>query len=55
MEENVTALKKSETLRQGAAELVERTMALAKTLLAGGGTDAKVERGGRKAFDPSAH
>jgi multimeric flavodoxin WrbA/nitrite reductase/ring-hydroxylating ferredoxin subunit len=55
MEENVAALKKSESLREGAADLVDRAMALAATLLAGSGTDASVERAGRKAFDPAAH
>jgi multimeric flavodoxin WrbA/nitrite reductase/ring-hydroxylating ferredoxin subunit len=55
MEANVAALKKSESLRQGAADLVDRAMALAKTLLEGEGTGSKVLRAGRKAFDPSAH
>jgi multimeric flavodoxin WrbA len=55
MEENVAALKRSESLRQGAADLVDRAMALAATLLAGTGTDAHVARAGRKAFDPAAH
>src|SRR5262245_1333163 len=55
MEENVAALKRSESLRQGAADLVDRAMALAATLLAGSGTDAHVARAGRKAFDPAAH
>jgi nitrite reductase/ring-hydroxylating ferredoxin subunit/multimeric flavodoxin WrbA len=55
MEENVAALKRSESLRQGAATLVDRAMALAATLLAGAGTDARVERAGRKAFDPASH
>jgi hypothetical protein len=30
-------------------------MALAKTLLEGEGTDTKVLRAGRKAYDPAAH
>ena len=55
MEENVAALKRSESLRQGAADLVDRAIALATTLLAGSGTDAHVARAGRKAFDPAAH
>jgi hypothetical protein len=55
MEENVAALKKSESLREGAATLVDRAMALAAALLAGAGTEARVERAGRKAFDPVAH
>jgi hypothetical protein len=55
MEENVAALKKSESLREGAATLVDRAMALAATLLAGAGTEARIERAGRKAFDPAAH
>jgi multimeric flavodoxin WrbA len=55
METNVAALKKSESLRQGAANLVDRAMALAKTLLEGEGTDTKVLRAGRKAYDPAAH
>ena len=55
MEENVAALKRSESLREGAATLVDRAMALAATLLAGAGTEAHVERAGRKAFDPAAH
>jgi len=55
MEENVAALKRSASLREGAATLVDRAMALAATLLAGTGTDARVERAGRKAFDPAGH
>jgi hypothetical protein len=55
MEENVAALKRSESLRQGAADLVDRAIALAATLLAGSGTEAHVSRAGRKAFDPAAH
>src|SRR4029078_8351502 len=39
VEENVAALKRSESLRQGAADLVDRAMALAATLLTGSGTD----------------
>jgi len=55
MEANVAALKKSESLRQGAADLVDRAMALASTLLEGEGTGEKVRRAGRKAFDPASH
>ncbi len=48
MERNVRAVQGSEELRAGAAELVARAVALARTLLAG--TDAlRIERGGRKA------
>lgn len=55
MEENVLALKRSQGLREGAAELADRAVALASTLLAGAGNADHIGRGGRKAFDPADH
>ena len=55
MEENVLALKRSPSLRIGAAELTDRAIALARTLQDSAGNAATIERGGRKAFDPAAH
>jgi len=55
MEENVLALKRSQGLRDGAAELVDRAVALAGTLLQGAGNADHIGRGGRKAYDPAGH
>jgi nitrite reductase/ring-hydroxylating ferredoxin subunit/multimeric flavodoxin WrbA len=56
MEENVAALKRSQALRDGAAELVDRAVTLARALLVEAGVSADhVGRGGRKAYDPAAH
>jgi multimeric flavodoxin WrbA/nitrite reductase/ring-hydroxylating ferredoxin subunit len=55
MEENVAHLKRSQALRDGASELVDRAVALARTLVEVGGGADHVGRGGRKAFDPAAH
>jgi hypothetical protein len=56
MEENVAALKRSQALRDGAAELADRAVTLARALLVEAGVSAgHVGRGGRKAYDPAAH
>lgn len=49
MEANVKEVQRSEELRHGAAELVRRSVAMAKAMLRGDVSAAIVERGGRKA------
>jgi nitrite reductase/ring-hydroxylating ferredoxin subunit/multimeric flavodoxin WrbA len=49
MERNVEVLRTSTELREGAAALAGRCVALAERLLATGGTPERVARGGRKA------
>src|SRR6185436_2621638 len=49
MERNVELVQRSEELRDGARALVERSLALARTLLAEGTGAERVERAGRKA------
>lgn len=49
MERNVRCVQESEALREGAADLVARSLALARTLRAQAGGDARTTRGGRKA------
>jgi multimeric flavodoxin WrbA/nitrite reductase/ring-hydroxylating ferredoxin subunit len=49
MENNVTYVQQSEELRQGARELVQRSIGMAETLLAGELIRDKIARGGRKA------
>ena len=51
MEENVAALKRSQALRDGAAELVDRAVALAHTLLE---LPAKARKGPAVVDDPGA-
>jgi len=55
MEENVLALKRSQALREGAAQLAERSIEMARALLAGNASHERVGPGGRKAYDPAAH
>ena len=49
MERNVEYVANSKTLREGAADLAERSINVAKVLLAGGATQPSTVRGGRKA------
>ena len=49
MERNVDFVEKSEPLRAGARELVNRSAEMAKALLEREMTRASIERGGRKA------
>jgi nitrite reductase/ring-hydroxylating ferredoxin subunit/multimeric flavodoxin WrbA len=49
MERNVAFVQKSRELHEGAGELVERSVELARRLLASEGTPDRVGRGGRKA------
>lgn len=49
MERNVRSVAESKELRDGAADLVARAVALAKTLLAADPGEARTTRGGRKA------
>ncbi|MBP9893087.1 MAG: NAD(P)H-dependent oxidoreductase [Planctomycetes bacterium] len=49
MEANVREVKESTDLREGAADLVRRSVAMAKAMLRGDVSAATVERGGRKA------
>lgn len=50
MERNVAEVMGSKELHDGARDLAERSVALAKHLLEGAGTPAELDRGGRKAF-----
>jgi uncharacterized protein with von Willebrand factor type A (vWA) domain len=49
MENNVAFVQQSEELREGARELMRRSVAMAETLLAGELCGAKIAHGGRKA------
>jgi len=49
MERNVAFVQHSEALRSAARALVERAVQTATTLGGSSGTQARVERGGRKA------
>jgi multimeric flavodoxin WrbA len=49
MENNVAFVQRSEELRQGTRELVERAVSMAETLLAGSVCGARMSRAGRKA------
>jgi nitrite reductase/ring-hydroxylating ferredoxin subunit/multimeric flavodoxin WrbA len=49
MEQNVSFIKSSRELHEGAEQLAARAVALAHVLLAGEGTPARISRGGRKA------
>jgi multimeric flavodoxin WrbA len=55
MEENVLALKRSNALREGAAQLAERSIEMAKAMLGSDTSHDRVGPGGRKAYDPAAH
>ncbi len=49
MENNVRVIENSNALSQGAAELAERCLTLAQTLIERDNAPAAIERGGRKA------
>lgn len=49
MENNVAAIRNSETLREGCRELANRSIALAQTLVAAGAGPQRIAHGGRKA------
>jgi nitrite reductase/ring-hydroxylating ferredoxin subunit/multimeric flavodoxin WrbA len=55
MENNVRYVKESESLREGARALAERTVALAEVLLAGTLAAPRCPRGGRKGHELDVH
>jgi hypothetical protein len=54
MERNVEYVQQSEELREGARQLVDRSVMMARDLIERDMTPAHIERGGRKAHSSAA-